>query len=156
MLSVSEAIFIGTVLEGVLYGAYVIIFWLFFRTDLKYGRVGNNIIFSPLSLLFALVTSGFIIDYAQEFFAVLRDGGNEATTWNMNIAASIISAFVDVLSQAILIYRCWVIWGNQLWIISLPALLSLASFAGSLAVAAELGIQAHTRDFSFSQHGGPL
>ncbi|KAF8983076.1 hypothetical protein BDQ17DRAFT_1316292 [Cyathus striatus] len=45
------------------------------------------------------------------------------------------------------IYRCWMIWGRHQWIVILPSILSLTSFAGSLALVAELGIEKDVRDF---------
>ncbi|KAF8816970.1 hypothetical protein BYT27DRAFT_7205369 [Phlegmacium glaucopus] len=49
-------------------------------------------------------------------------------------AGWIITGLCDFISQAILIYRCWIIWGRSIRVIFIPSILALTFLATWLAV----------------------
>ena len=90
-LSIIEASFLGTVLEGVFYGnlyyiymydvpmpqcisslgLYCIVFVLYIRVHSSKKCDDRNILIYPISLLFALCTAFFALDFTQEFWIVV-------------------------------------------------------------------------------------
>ena len=48
------------------------------------------------------------------------------------VGADIFLSLCDLLGDYILIYRCWVLWGRNYWIITLPSLCAVAGFGASL------------------------
>ena len=46
---------------------------------------------------------------------------------NVFVFADILISVTDFLGQLILIYRCWLLWSRNYWVIILPSLLSIAS-----------------------------
>ena len=87
-LGLIEATFLGTVLEGVLYGnlyyiymydaltsslgLYFIIFVLYIWVHTSKKCDDRNILIYPISTLFALCTAFFAIDFTQQYLTVVR------------------------------------------------------------------------------------
>ena len=46
---------------------------------------------------------------------------------NVLVVSNILISVTDFLGQLILIYRCWLLWSRNYWVIILPSLLSIAS-----------------------------
>ena len=44
------------------------------------------------------------------------------------LGADILLSVCDLLGNLILIYRCWIIWGRNYWIVGLPTLTAIAGF----------------------------
>ena len=49
------------------------------------------------------------------------------------VGADIFLSLCDLLGDYILIYRLWVLWGKNYWIIILPSLCAVAGFCQSLS-----------------------
>lgn len=47
------------------------------------------------------------------------------------VGADIFLSLCDLLGDYILIYRCWVLWGRNYWIVALPSLCAVAGFGES-------------------------
>jgi hypothetical protein len=131
-------LFIGTVLESSLYGLYCIAFGVHARIRSHQKGGGLNIMIYPLSVLFTLCTIFCAIDTAQTLFTLRYQGTLDPqtglTSYNMNIANTAMYCAITFIAQGILIYRCWLMWGRHLLVISLPSILAFLSFATSLAM----------------------
>jgi len=130
--------FVGTVLESSFYGLYCVAFAVHARIRSKKKGGGTNALIYPLSLLFSLCTIFCAIDTAQTLF-ILRyestlDPGVGLTSYNMNIANTAMYCAITFLAQGTLIYRCWMIWGRKLLVVTVPLILAWISFGTSLAM----------------------
>jgi len=132
-------LFVGIAVESLLYGLYCIAFAVHAHIRSKKKDSGINVAIYPLSILFTLCTIYCAIDTAQTVFtlryqqsyASLQTGH---TSYYMNIANTAMYCVITFISQGILIYRCWLMWGRQMLVIGIPTVLALLSFATSLAM----------------------
>jgi len=140
--TVDTLLFIGTVLESSLYGLYCVAFAVHARIRSKHKGGGINIAIYPLSVLFTLCTIYCAIDTAQTLFTLRFQGSSDPqaglTSYNMNIANTAMYCAITFIAQGILIYRCWLMWGRQTLVISIPTILAWLSFGTSLAMIAAL------------------
>jgi len=131
-------LFIGTVLETSFYGLYCVAFAVHARIRSKKKGGGTNIAIYPLSVLFTLCTVFCAVDTAQTLFTLRYQGAQDLqaglTSYNMNIANTAMYCAITFIAQGILIYRCWLMWGRRLLVISVPFVLAWLSFATSLAM----------------------
>lgn len=135
-------LFIGTVLESSLYGLYCVAFAVHARIRSKKKGGGINIAIYPLSILFTLCTIYCAIDTAQTLFTLRFQGTQDPdaglTSYNMNIANTAMYCAITFIAQGVLIYRCWLLWGRRLLMISVPLVLAWLSFGTSLAMVGAL------------------
>ena len=47
------------------------------------------------------------------------------------LGADILISFCDLLGDLILLYRCWVIWGKNHWVVAFPLLTATVGFGES-------------------------
>lgn len=47
------------------------------------------------------------------------------------VGADILISVSDLLGDFVLLYRCWIIWGKNYWVILVPLLTAVAGFCGS-------------------------
>jgi len=132
-LTTNEAVFLGTVLEGFFYGIYCLAFILYLNLrDPK--RHATNLIY-PLAGMFILCTSLMCIDFTQQFLNLFRKtAANRPLRVTLNDVTSTIYVFVDTISQCVLIYRCWVMWGRNQWLLIVPSFLTFTSFATGITL----------------------
>ncbi|KZT60443.1 hypothetical protein CALCODRAFT_506885 [Calocera cornea HHB12733] len=84
-------------------------------------------------VIFSTLTLAFTYARAQKGFITLRDadGGPVAYFGAMSSTEEVLrTAFICaylVLADAILIYRCWVVWSENYWIVAFPFLLWIGS-----------------------------
>ncbi|KAF8803464.1 hypothetical protein BYT27DRAFT_7304753 [Phlegmacium glaucopus] len=121
---ISDTASIGLVLEAFLYGLYCFIFGQYLQVRLQKKKEERSILVYPLTMLFLLSTLYFIINLPQTFWLVLRPGTHHTFIWNVNIISCAIYGFVDFISQAILIYRCWILW-DHLSLVCVPIIMAL-------------------------------
>ena len=50
------------------------------------------------------------------------------------VGADVLISFCDLLGDLILLYRCWVIWGKNYWIVFAPLVTAGAGFGRSILV----------------------
>ncbi|KDR84559.1 hypothetical protein GALMADRAFT_206125 [Galerina marginata CBS 339.88] len=137
-LSETQAPFIGTVLEGLLYGVYSVVFSLYIRLQVQKRTTDSSPLAFPLMALFCLCTIFFAVDFTQQYFTIFPQGRSVLLTWSLNVTTSMIFTFIDLISQGVLIYRCWVMWNRQPLFIVIPSVLAFFSFATAFTLAAEL------------------
>jgi len=133
-LRLIQASFIGTVLEGLFYGLYCIIFVLYIWVHTSKKSDDRNLLIYPISLLFVLCSAFFALDFTQQYLTVAKGQANSLLVWNLNISTSAIYAFIDVVAQGVLIYRCWVVWNKKLAVVVVPSILAIISLAASLTL----------------------
>ncbi|KAF8868255.1 hypothetical protein CPB84DRAFT_1809153 [Gymnopilus junonius] len=138
-LTVAESIYLSTALGGILYGIYCVIFIQYL--NLRNKAVGNTLLY-PLCALFLLGSAFVAIGYAQGFFYLLRPTapGTDVILFRLRLSTSTIYSFADLISQGVLIYRCWIVWGKHLLVIVIPSTLAVASFVTDIVLVAELGV----------------
>ncbi|KAF8808529.1 hypothetical protein BYT27DRAFT_7337756 [Phlegmacium glaucopus] len=147
-LTALEATFIGTVLEGLTYGLYCVLFVLYIQVHTRRKRVDRTLLIYPLSTLFVLCTAFFVLDFVEEFLTIMRGQRRQSLVWRLNITTTAIFSFIDFIAQGVLIYRCWVVWNRQVLVIVVPFVLSIISLATSLTLVGELVIIGKTKQFS--------
>ncbi|KAF6756968.1 hypothetical protein DFP72DRAFT_892839 [Ephemerocybe angulata] len=130
-----DAAFIGTLLAELFLGVYVVTFGLYVKI-LRVRKAPLHIVDYGVIALFILGVTTIVTDAVQQFFTLMRGGA--PWTEKVNSATSTLSLTMDFLSQAILIYRCWIVWGQRYWVIALPAALTLTSYATGLVVTIDL------------------
>ncbi|KDR77496.1 hypothetical protein GALMADRAFT_138599 [Galerina marginata CBS 339.88] len=93
-------------------------------------------------VLFALCTCYICGDFASEFIIIFRSTsqkGQLAVT-GLTVAGDILYSFIDVISQGVLIYRCWIMWDRNRLFIILPSILAITSFALAITLSIQTGI----------------
>jgi len=123
----NDATFLGSVLEGMFFGMLVVTYFLF--RWVRKGHRGRDYFNASITTLVFLCTVYFALDTSQQYLTILADVENDLLSARINLAASVMYSIIDWLSQCILIYRCWVIWGRRYYIIIVPLLISTASLA---------------------------
>ena len=123
-------------------GCYTVLFtvsiYLIFRKPRRGSGVNTPIfiisvlLFLSCSTHFALVSSDFyqifvrytIIIYTQSLISpqVVKDL-NENTLF----VSDIFILVTDIIGEVILIYRCWLLWSRNHWVIVLPSLILIAN-----------------------------
>ncbi|PPQ72731.1 hypothetical protein CVT25_012358 [Psilocybe cyanescens] len=126
MLTVKEASLTSTLVEGILYGfsALMFVITLWFLIRIRTGSGTNRLMLSATLLLFILSTlhitadilylhRGFI-DFggADIFFAEAKEETFKNSVYELE----------TLLADAILIYRCYIVWQSW-WIILVPCIL---------------------------------
>jgi hypothetical protein len=130
--------FVGTVLESSFYGLYCVAFAVHARIRSTHKGGGTNIVIYPLSILFTLCTIFCAIDTAQTLIILRYEGTQDPqvglASYNLNIANTAMYCAITFLAQGILIYRCWLMWGRKLLVITIPTILAWVTFGTSLAM----------------------
>ncbi|KAF8874698.1 hypothetical protein CPB84DRAFT_1797216 [Gymnopilus junonius] len=152
-LTVQRAFYIGNSLSGILYG---IQFALCFQSIHYLKRRPNGlttfyIVFS-LALLFLNAVQLAANTLYGEYMWIERGpttpGGpvayfEENTTWWVNTFGTATSVAADVMSQALLLFRCYIITDSNTWIIFLPALMFVTSSALGIVSVIESALPKH-------------
>ncbi|KZT24218.1 hypothetical protein NEOLEDRAFT_1135376 [Neolentinus lepideus HHB14362 ss-1] len=132
VLSNDMAALIGFGCEAVLYGAYCIIFLT--SSHILLRRKRNHKFRDPLvwvnTLLFLTCTAHFALEF-NHFYVTLSSTGvaGYANETKKLFGADLLISLADLFGDAVLIYRCWLVWGRSWWVTILPALTSIAGFA---------------------------
>ncbi|KAI0296488.1 hypothetical protein B0F90DRAFT_1819923 [Multifurca ochricompacta] len=132
-LSNDMAALIGFACEAVTYGAYFILFILSMVMISKMRQAKRRInapIVIASTLLFLVCTAHFAIEF-NHFYITLKEIGvnHYADETNPLIGADLLISVADLIGDAILIYRCWLIWGKNYFVIIIPSLCAVAGFA---------------------------
>ncbi|KAF8811918.1 hypothetical protein BYT27DRAFT_7183427 [Phlegmacium glaucopus] len=137
-MSHGDILFFGVVLEGFFYGLYSAIFFLYIQHQSSKEGIDKtrNILLYLLSILYILSTATFVLD--TTILAVVHWTSSSPTSLRLvlhiNWILTTTAGLCDFISQAILIYRCWIIWGCNIRVIVIPSILALAFLATWLAV----------------------
>ncbi|KAF8874474.1 hypothetical protein BD779DRAFT_1678716 [Infundibulicybe gibba] len=103
---------LGTLLEGILYGAYMVLFILYLVLQHRNNRRFGGLTLAQM-MLFGLCTVSLCVDIPTYCFSFVPDMVNGDIVIKLNISSLTIFATIDYLAQIILVaklYRCWVIW----------------------------------------------
>ncbi|KAF8811928.1 hypothetical protein BYT27DRAFT_7240149 [Phlegmacium glaucopus] len=131
-----DIMFLAIVLEGFFYGLYSAIFFLYIQHQTSKEGIDKtrNILLYPLCILYILSTATLVLD----IIITMALTSSVPTSLRLGLYISWISTTIvglcDFISQAILIYRCWIIWGYNIRVIVIPSILALAFLATWLAV----------------------
>ncbi|KAI0676374.1 hypothetical protein C8Q78DRAFT_987045 [Trametes maxima] len=132
LLSNDLAALIGFASEAVLWGAYAIIFTTSLILLLRRAptRGLNAPILTLGCALFVSCTAHFGLEF-YHFVTTLRDTGFEgfANETKPLVGADILISLSDLLGDFVLLYRCWIVWGRNYWVVLLPFLTAVAGFS---------------------------
>ncbi|KAF8811430.1 hypothetical protein BYT27DRAFT_7252797 [Phlegmacium glaucopus] len=125
-LTLGDFIFIGIFLECFIYGLYSGIFAIYLQGTLKRSTdKRNNIIFYALCALYVLSVVTVVVDIACFTYHHLFIG-NLTTTFLLGFLQTKVLGCRDFIAQSILIYRCWIVWGCNICVVILPAILAVS------------------------------
>ncbi|PIL23344.1 hypothetical protein GSI_14655 [Ganoderma sinense ZZ0214-1] len=123
---------IGFACEATLWGGYAILFivsiMLLRRRSLK-TELSTPVVSAHIAL-FVACTVHYALEF-NHFYTTLAANGVDgyANETTQLVGADIFLSLCDLLGDYILIYRCWVLWGRNYWIVVLPSLCAVAGFA---------------------------
>ncbi|KAF8810729.1 hypothetical protein BYT27DRAFT_7253428 [Phlegmacium glaucopus] len=129
------------VVEGFLFGFYtgcfVLYLYLHAMKTLKDSDAKRNILIYPLCMVYGLSALHFILDMKDipDNFGIVRQTLRQICLENNIYFAT--SSFYHFLSQSILIYRCWIVWGRKTSVTIIPLLLAFAAFGITLSQLAD-------------------
>jgi len=117
------------VFTAILYGLYCLIFGIYWKIQLRRADRWKGVLLYMLTVNFILCSAYFIIFIIQTQFDITMSVLNEntlesAVAW-MTIANNFLYTAIDLISQLILLYRCWIMWRQPL-VMVIPCILSLA------------------------------
>ncbi|KAI9065285.1 hypothetical protein FKP32DRAFT_1624468, partial [Trametes sanguinea] len=135
VLSNDLAALVGFASEAVLWGMYSINSVLFIASlVLLLRRAPTRGLNVPILVLgcalFASCTAHFALEFSH-YVTTLRDFGvaGFADETNVLVGADILISLSDLLGDFVLIYRCWIVWGRNFWVVLLPFLTAVAGFS---------------------------
>ncbi|KAJ2989654.1 hypothetical protein NUW54_g8712 [Trametes sanguinea] len=130
-LSNDIAALTGFACECVLWGAYCILFLISLGLLYRRTQCGhlNATLLVMHCLLFTTCTAHFALEF-NHFYTTLRATGvpGFANETKPLAASDIFISISDLLGDAVLIYRCWFLWGDHRWIVLPLALPAIAGF----------------------------
>ncbi|KAI0323817.1 hypothetical protein GY45DRAFT_1439450 [Cubamyces sp. BRFM 1775] len=135
VLSNNIAALIGFGCEATLWGVNCVLFIISLGLLYRKGRRGNTnlTILAIHCLLFASCTAHFGLEF-NHFYTTLNSNlstsgiSNFADETKGLLAADILISICDLLGDAMLLCRCWVMWRDHRWVVILPVLSALAGF----------------------------
>ncbi|KAF8868867.1 hypothetical protein BD779DRAFT_823958 [Infundibulicybe gibba] len=119
------AVTLGTILEGIFYGVYLVLFILY----LVLRRRNNHRIDEPLTLaqilLFGLCTASLCLDISGTYLFIIKDANHQDTADKVELGSVVTFIMIDYLAQMILLYRCWIIWDKRWVVVAVSGILAL-------------------------------
>ncbi|RPD61380.1 hypothetical protein L227DRAFT_500506 [Lentinus tigrinus ALCF2SS1-6] len=137
-LNNDTAALIGFACEAIGWGLYAVLFissLVLILRRLRTHATNVPIVFF-MCALFVLCTTHFALEF-NHFYVVLGSTGVDgfANETKPLIGADILVSLCDLFGDFILLYRCWIVWERNYWVIILPALTAVAGFACIMEVA---------------------
>ncbi|KAJ7464500.1 hypothetical protein FB451DRAFT_1263676 [Mycena latifolia] len=127
----------GIVAEGILYGAFTVFFGVAMRIltgRRRHGGKTNIPMLVAALLMMTLATAQIIVDTVNIFWAFIDKEPRLARQFFLENATEPIFAAkhsiyftMMLLGDSIVIYRCFVVWSNNYWVVLVPILCSLGS-----------------------------
>ncbi|EMD35416.1 hypothetical protein CERSUDRAFT_116183 [Gelatoporia subvermispora B] len=141
MLTVPKAELVGTLLEAMAYGAYAINFLqclIVLRGKWVEGRPMTPMLVTAL-IIFALVTMHLVVDFirAMEAFVDNSIQPNAPLLYfahvntSLNMIKTSVYVTVTLVSDALIVYRTFVVWRRNVYLVAIPFMLFLADIAMS-------------------------
>ncbi|TFK53928.1 hypothetical protein OE88DRAFT_1710989 [Heliocybe sulcata] len=132
VLSNDMAALIGFGCEAVMYGAYCIVFLTAAHILLqrKRGRRVKDPLIWATAILFLTCTAHFALEF-DHFHTTLSSTGipGYANETSKLFGADLLISLADLVGDAVLIYRCWLVWGRSWWVTIFPSITAIAGFA---------------------------
>ncbi|KAH7913519.1 hypothetical protein BJ138DRAFT_1081397 [Hygrophoropsis aurantiaca] len=132
-LSSDIAALIGFGCEAVLYGGYCVLFIVSLMVLLRRRsstRSFTNPILLANCLLFLCCTAHFALEFNHYHDTLQNSGVPGYSNENRRLAAAdFLISLTDLIGDLVLLYRCWMVWGKNYYIIILPFLSAIAGFA---------------------------
>jgi len=138
-LNPMDFVFLGLCIEGLLYGLYSGIFIMFLQYHASKNQADNSILFYALCFLYMLCVAMISADIAAS--VVIRES---SIIYRITIIQVTVFGCYDFLSQCILIYRCWIVWGCNTYVVIVPSILAiafLATWAGGLSGVPDFNVE---------------
>ncbi|KAG1814397.1 uncharacterized protein BJ212DRAFT_1463418 [Suillus subaureus] len=132
-INVTQAV--GLVCEALLYGVYCVLFITSIVILVKRYRLTNRVIWVANCLLFITSTAHFALVFNHFYIALEHAPFSEFKVETPAlIGANVLSSVADLVGDLLLIYRCWLVWGNNFYVIVLPLLTALGGFGCILPI----------------------
>ncbi|KAG2030042.1 hypothetical protein BDR03DRAFT_975101 [Suillus americanus] len=132
-INVTETV--ALVCEALLYGVYCVLFIVSVVILIKHYRVPNRAIWVANCLLFTIATTHFVLVFNHFYIALehapLSEFNDETPAL---MGANLLSSVADLVGDLLLIYRCWLLWGKNSYVIILPLLTALGGFGCILPI----------------------
>ncbi|EJU05426.1 hypothetical protein DACRYDRAFT_113551 [Dacryopinax primogenitus] len=136
-LPLDTATLAGLFSSSILYGIFVVLLIaaLYILLYKRKTREPNYILIVAALAMFLVNTTVLGISFSRtdDAFITLRDapGGpladlQDLAQWK-EVTRTALTCTYFMLADAVLIYRCYIVWGNNLWVIILPMILFIAS-----------------------------
>ncbi|KAJ7605362.1 hypothetical protein DFH06DRAFT_1252927 [Mycena polygramma] len=136
-VNTDQATLLGFGLEAVFYGINLILFGISISVLLE-PRPSTTATRKPMlaitCLMFSLCTTHFGLNFNNVYDGLMVHPRSISEETKLLAGADMLFSITDWCSQLILLYRCYLVWGRNLWVVILPFLLSLASVACGLAL----------------------
>ncbi|KAK7683148.1 hypothetical protein QCA50_013821 [Cerrena zonata] len=135
MLSNDIAALVGFACESVLYGVYIVIFVLSlaFLSWRRRTRETSWPMIISTCVLFTLCTTHFAIEFNHFYNRLGATGVPDFAAETMPLFASdIFISLIDFVGDLVLLYRCWMVWGKNGWVIILPFLTAASGFISAM------------------------
>ncbi|KAG1844823.1 hypothetical protein DFJ58DRAFT_894365 [Suillus subalutaceus] len=123
------AALIGFGCEAVLYGSYCILFiisWIVLGQNRRSPNLSSPVVFANC-LLFFCCTAHFALEF-NHYYTTLESNGFSAETPGL-MGADFLISFTDLVGDLVLVYRCWMLWGQNYYVVILPLLSAFGGFA---------------------------
>ncbi|KIP04873.1 hypothetical protein PHLGIDRAFT_120351 [Phlebiopsis gigantea 11061_1 CR5-6] len=143
-ISLVKAQLIGTLVEGLFYGMYVVAFAQSLRIFYWRRRQGRNMWWlSAVSIvIFVLITIYLVIDFIRVVSAFAENTGTPDAALRYYDSIDLRQRFVRVfayslltlITDAIIVYRTYIVWARNLYICAVPALLVVTDLAFAIWV----------------------
>ncbi|KAJ6476099.1 hypothetical protein C8R45DRAFT_1008824 [Mycena sanguinolenta] len=135
-----QATFLGFGLEGVAYGIHVLLFGsavtLLARRNSPKGP-SIRPIFAVSCLLFCMSTVHYAINFNNVYTSTMvHPRPHIAAETHLLVGADTIFILSDLFSQLVLIYRCYLVWNKNIWVVILPILVAFGAASCGIAVIA--------------------
>ncbi|KAF8812863.1 hypothetical protein BYT27DRAFT_6401174 [Phlegmacium glaucopus] len=117
-------VIVGGFLFGLYTGCFLLYLYLHAMKTLKASDAKRNYLIYPLCTLYGLSALKFGFNMSN------MPGGHGCLRGKIEIVTSSLYYF---LSQSILIYRCWIVWGRRTSVAIIPLLLALAALGTTLS-----------------------
>ncbi|KAJ7843168.1 hypothetical protein B0H13DRAFT_2097741 [Mycena leptocephala] len=135
--------FLGAIIGGMAWSAYAVLFFWFItleRNARPDHKDNTRRLTYVLTALFCIATLTCGVDLGEEYLLLVHNADPTLiAAWRLSTASSVLLGIVDFLSQMILIYRCWIVWNQNSYVVSPLALLAFASLVGQLVTAGFFG-----------------
>ncbi|KAF9533546.1 hypothetical protein CPB83DRAFT_480564 [Crepidotus variabilis] len=134
-LRIDQANLVALWVEAILYGAFLILFGasIYVLLFLKRASWLNKMMALVSVLMFALITAHIVCDVVRAMRAFTQSSNAmdfygdiaEPSEW----AKTIIYTLLSLLGDAMVVFRCWIVWGGNPLVMVIPCTLLLLSVA---------------------------